>query len=78
MGEKGPNLLSVERAKKLIKELDYSDCKAVIILGNDKVFSAGLNLKDLSNAKEPNEVALIFQYSWRAFKGLQGFSRASY
>ena len=60
MGEKGPNLLSVERAKKLIKELDYSNCKAVIILGNDKVFSAGLNLKDLSNAKEPNEVALIF------------------
>ncbi len=60
MGEKGPNLLSVERAKKLIKALDYSDCKAVIILGNDKVFSAGLNLKDLSNAKEPNEVALIF------------------
>lgn len=38
MGEKGPNLLSVERAKKLIKELDYSNCKAVIILGNDKVF----------------------------------------
>ena len=36
MGEKGPNLLSVERAKKLIKELDYSDCKAVIILGNEK------------------------------------------
>ena len=60
MGDKGPNLLSVERAKQLIKELDYSDCKAVIILGNDKVFSAGLNLKDLSNAKEPKEVALIF------------------
>jgi hypothetical protein len=35
MGEKGPNLLSVERAKKLIKELDYSNCKAVIILGNE-------------------------------------------
>ena len=29
MGEKGPNLLSVERAKKLIKELDYSDCKGL-------------------------------------------------
>ena len=52
MGDKGPNLLSVDRAQKIIQELNYDDCKAVIILGNEKVFSAGLNLKDLSNAKE--------------------------
>ena len=71
MGEKGPNLLSVERAKTH-KRADYSDCKAVIILGNDKVFSAGLNLKDLSNAKEPNEVALIFN-TLGELLGLQDF-----
>jgi len=52
MGDKGPNLLSVDRAQKIIQELNYNDCKAVIILGNEKVFSAGLNLKDLSSAKE--------------------------
>ena len=45
MGDKGPNLLSVDRAKQIIQELNYDDCKAVIFLGNDKVFSAGLNLK---------------------------------
>ena len=73
MGDKGPNLLSVKRAKKLIKELDYSDCKAVIILGNDKVFSAGLNLKDLSNAKEPNEVALIFNTLGELLRALRDF-----
>lgn len=60
MGDKGPNLLSVDRAQKIIQELNYDDCKAVIILGNEKVFSAGLNLKDLSNAKDPKEVSLIF------------------
>ena len=37
MGDKGPNLLGVERAKEIIKELNYNECKAVIILGNDKV-----------------------------------------
>ena len=47
MGDKGPNLLGVDRAKDIIKELNYNECKAVIILGNEKVFSAGLNLKDL-------------------------------
>ena len=52
MGDKGPNLLSVDRAKKIIQELNYNDCKAVIFLGNDKVFSAGLNLKDLTSATE--------------------------
>ena len=36
MGDKGPNLLSVDRAKKIIQELNYNDCKAVIFLGNDK------------------------------------------
>ena len=60
MGDKGPNLLSVDRAQKIIQELNYDDCKAVIILGNEKVFSAGLNLKDLSNAKDPKDVSLIF------------------
>jgi len=60
MGEKGPNVLSVNRAKKIIAELNYDDCKAVIIIGNEKVFSAGLNLKDLMNAKDSNEVSLIF------------------
>ena len=60
MGDKGPNLLGVERAKEIIKELNYNECKAVIILGNDKVFSAGLNLKDLMSAKETSEVSLIF------------------
>ena len=45
MGEKGPNLLSVSRAKELIAELNYEECKAVILMGNEKVFSAGLNLK---------------------------------
>ena len=73
MGEKGPNLLSVERAKKLIKELDYSNCKAVILLGNDKVFSAGLNLKDLSNAKEPNEIALIFNTLGELLRSCRNF-----
>ena len=60
MGDKGPNLLGVDRAKEIIKELNYNECKAVIILGNDKVFSAGLNLKDLMSAKETSEVSLIF------------------
>ena len=60
MGEKGPNLLSVTRAKELIAELNYDECKAVILMGNEKVFSAGLNLKDLMGAKDPKEVALIF------------------
>jgi hypothetical protein len=32
MGDKGPNLLSVDRAKKIIQELNYNDCKAVIFL----------------------------------------------
>ena len=60
MGDKGPNLLGVDRAKDIIKELNYNECKAVIILGNEKVFSAGLNLKDLMSAKETSEVSLIF------------------
>ena len=49
----------ITRAQKIIQELNYDDCKAVIILGNNKVFSAGLNLKDLSNAKDPKEVLQI-------------------
>ena len=40
MGDKGPNLLSVDRADKIISELSKKDCKAVILLGNEKVFSA--------------------------------------
>ena len=75
MGEKGPNLLSVTRAKELMAELDYNSCKAVIILGNNKIFSAGLNLKDLMNAKEKSEVSTIFTtlrnllVSFRQFPG---------
>ena len=38
MGDKGPNLLSVDRAQKIIQELNYDDCKAVIILGKRKSF----------------------------------------
>ena len=60
MGEKGPNLLSVSRAKALIAELNYDECKAVILMVNEKVFSAGLNLKELMSAKDPKEVSLIF------------------
>ena len=55
MGDKGPNVLSVSRAKDIMSELNYDECKAVIIMGNEKVFSAGLNLKDLMNAKEASE-----------------------
>ena len=61
LGTKGPNVLSVERAKEIISELNYDDCKAVIIMGNEKVFSAGLNLKDLLAAKEASEVSVIFK-----------------
>ena len=61
MGDKGPNLLSVERANEIISELNKSDCKAVIILGNEKVFSAGLNLKHLQKAEKESEVSLIFK-----------------
>ena len=75
MGEKGANVLSVTRAKEIMAELNYEECKAVIIMGNEKVFSAGLNLKDLMNAKEEKEVALIFNTlgdllrSFREFPG---------
>ena len=34
MGDKGPNLLSVDRADKIISELSKKDCKAVNLLGN--------------------------------------------
>ena len=61
LGKKGPNVLSVDRAKEIIKELNYDDCKAVIIMGNEKVFSAGLNLKDLLAAKKASEVSIIFK-----------------
>ncbi len=61
LGKKGPNVLSVDRAKEIIKELNYDDCKAVIIMGNEKVFSAGLNLKDLLAAKRASEVSIIFK-----------------
>ena len=61
MGDKGPNLLSVDRADKIISELSKKDCKAVILLGNEKVFSAGLNLKHLQKAKDADEVSLIFK-----------------
>ncbi len=60
LGNKGPNLLSLDRANEIISELNKNDCKAVIILGNEKVFSAGLNLKHLQNAKKESEVAEIF------------------
>ena len=60
MGEKGANVLSVTRAKEIMAELNYEECKAVIIMGNEKVFSAGLNLKDLMNATDATEVSLIF------------------
>ena len=61
MGDKGPNLLSVDRADRIISELNKKDCKAVILLGNEKVFSAGLNLKHLQKAKDADEVSLIFK-----------------
>ena len=41
-------LLEVPQAT-FASELKKNDCKAVIILGNEKVFSAGLNLKHLQN-----------------------------
>ncbi|MDG1268732.1 MAG: enoyl-CoA hydratase/isomerase family protein [Candidatus Marinimicrobia bacterium] len=73
MGEKGPNLLSVSRAKELIAELNYDECKAVILLGNEKVFSAGLNLKDLMGAKDPKEVSLIFGTLGELLKSFREF-----
>ena len=73
MGDKGPNLLSVDRVKKIIKELNYNECKAVIILGNEKVFSAGLNLGDLMSAKERKEVSLIFGTLGDLFKACREF-----
>ena len=73
MGEKGPNLLSVSRAKELIAELNYSECKAVILMGNEKVFSAGLNLKDLMGAKDPKEVSLIFGTLGELLKSFREF-----
>ena len=75
MGDKGPNLLSVSRSKEIIAELNYEECKAVIIMGNEKVFSAGLNLKDLMSAEDPESVSLIFNtlsdllISFRKFPG---------
>ena len=57
MGDKGHNLISVERANEIISELNKNDCKAVIILGNEKVFSAGLNLNNIhkkSNSPQLN------------------------
>lgn len=73
MGEKGPNLLSVSRAKELIAELNYDECKAVILMGNEKVFSAGLNLKDLMGAKDPKEVSLIFGTLGELLKSFREF-----
>ena len=64
MGDKGPNLLGVEKAKEIIKELNYHECKAVIILGNEKVFSAGLNLKDLMSAKKTVNCKVHIHSGW--------------
>ena len=33
MGDKGPNILSVARSKGIMAELNYEECKAVIIMG---------------------------------------------
>ena len=41
MGEKGPNVLSVDRAKKIIAELNYDECKAVIIMEMKKGLAQG-------------------------------------
>ena len=60
LGDKGPNLLTVERQRSMIRELSLNDSKAIIILGNDQVFSAGLNLKDLTAATTKEEVGEIF------------------
>jgi enoyl-CoA hydratase/carnithine racemase len=60
LGDKGPNLLTVERQRSIIRELSLNDSKAIIILGNDQVFSAGLNLKDLTAASTKEEVGEIF------------------
>lgn len=60
LGTTGPNLLTLNLQQQLLKEFDYTNCQAIIILGNNKIFSAGLNLVDLVNANE-DEVSEIFR-----------------
>ena len=60
LGASGLNLLTLKFQQQLVNELDYSSCKAVIFLGNNKIFSAGLSLIDLSDANE-REVSQIFR-----------------
>ena len=62
LGEKGPNLLSVELQKKIIEEFNPNNCKAIIFKGNNKIFSAGLNLKHLmsSDKEGVKEIFEIF------------------
>jgi len=59
LGNSGPNLLTLQKQEKIKKELNYSECKAVIILGNNKIFSAGLNLKDLINGEKKDVLAIF-------------------
>ena len=72
LGEVGPNLLTLDLQQELINEFDYNRCKAVIILGNNRIFSAGLNLKDLIGA-DKNSVSEIFSTFIRLLQTIRAF-----
>ena len=72
LGDAGPNLLTLKRQQELIKELDYTTCKAIVFLGNNKIFSAGLNLIDLANANE-DEVSEIFETFMHLLTSIRSF-----
>lgn len=73
LGASGPNLLTLKRQQQLISELDYENCKGVILLGNNAIFSAGLNLVDLVNANE-DEVSEIFRTFINLLIAIRNFS----
>jgi enoyl-CoA hydratase/carnithine racemase len=72
MGAVGPNLLSLKRQKEFLTELNYDNCKAIIILGNNKIFCAGLNLFDLVKA-DKDEVSEIFSTFFSLLKAIRNF-----
>ncbi len=72
LGESGPNLLTVSLINKLVNELNYDLCKAVIIIGNNKTFSAGLNLKHLIKGNK-EEVSEIFETFERLLNKIRQF-----
>lgn len=72
MGYESPNLLSLKRQNEIIKELNYDTCKAVIILGNNKIFSAGLNLNHLLNADSAG-VSEIFENFGKLLASIRNF-----